>query len=82
MFLWGSHCSKSAGHSGALGSTTLTAILSASGHWEIESCEFVSVLVVVIGFPITKRKCCHSSIAIDHSFKLSLKSMYIEMSNL
>ena len=51
MFLWGSHCSKSAGHSGALGSTTLTAILSASGHWEIESCEFVFVLVVVIGFP-------------------------------
>ena len=65
MFLWGSHCSKSAGHSGALGSTTLTAILSASGHWEIESCEFVFVLVVVIGFRL----------------KVSLKSMYIQMSN-
>ena len=38
MFLWESHCSRSAGHSGALGSATLTAILSASGHWE--SCEF------------------------------------------
>ena len=51
MFLWGSHCPGCAGHSGALGSTTLTDILSASGHWEIESCEFVFVFVVVIGFP-------------------------------
>ena len=74
MFLWGSYCSRCAGHSGALGSTTLTAILSAGGHWEIESCEFVFVLVVVIiGLSITKRMCCHSSISIDHTFKLSLK---------
>ena len=71
MFLWESHCSRSAGHSGALGSTTLTAILSASGHWKIESCEFVFVLVVVIGFPITK-KCTVIVIA---------KVMYIQMSN-
>ena len=34
---------------------------------------FVFVLVVVIGFPITKKMHCHSSIAIDHMFKLSLK---------
>ena len=45
MFLWVPHCPRCAGHSGALGSATLTATLSASGHWKIESCEFVFVLV-------------------------------------
>ena len=54
MFLWGSHCSRSAGHSGALGSATPTAILSASGHWEIESCEFVFVTMCCKCFQISK----------------------------
>ena len=64
MSLWKSHCARFAGHSGALGSATLTAILSASGHWEISSCEsmFVTMCSQLL-FPDYKTCCCIYAVA-------------------